>query len=138
MTPSFVLMVHSFPLSVPLPPCFVPSPITINPSTQLPVGLLRKVQIVAQPLPPQDLVNAEAGVAVCQWQEECPSKSDKCQDNHAGNPGRDHARTGESLAGRNVPLGTRNLLLGTLAGRNFRLGCVVVEDKFNKSTCHQR
>lgn len=104
-----------------------------------PDTLLRKVEIVAQPLATQDLVNVEAGVTVGQWQEESPSKRDKSQDYHTSNPCWDHARTGESLASRNMPLGSSNLLLlATLTGRKFGLSCVIVKDEFNKSTCHQR
>lgn len=115
----------------------------LSPSHQIHVytadrdSLLCEVEIVAEPLPAQDLVDAQAGVAVSQRQEECPAEGDESQNNHAGDPGWNHARTCESLTRRHVPLGRHNLLLAVLAGGDAVFGRVVVKDKLNQSTCHE-
>lgn len=100
-------------------------------------SLLCEVKIIAKPFPPQDLVDVQAGVTVCQRQEKGPAEGNKSQNNHARDPGWNHARTCKSLASRHVPLRPRNLFLAVLSGRKFIFGRVVIENKFNKSACHQ-
>lgn len=101
------------------------------------LSLLRKVKVVAKPFAPQDLVDIQARVAICQGQEECPPKGGQSQNNDACDPSWDHAGACESFASRYVPLGPGNLRLSVLARQNVVFGRIVVEDKLKQSTCHQ-
>ncbi len=60
--------------------------------------LFRKVQVVPEPLPPEHLIDREAGVAVRQRQEEVPAGKGEKEDDGAGDPRSHHALARESLA----------------------------------------
>ena len=92
--------------------------------------LLGKVQIVPKPLPPDDLVDGQARVAISQWQEKVPPSSHSSQDGKCGDPNTHHTLPGEAFPSGDVTLGP-SLLFGRL-GRLLGLDGVNGEDELNQ------
>lgn len=97
--------------------------------------LFGKVKIVSEPLPHEDLLNGQAGVAVSQGEEEVPSSGGKGNNGKASHPGTDHALACVPLASSDVLLGTATLLAVTV--NNIFIAAFGVEDELQKSTGHQ-
>lgn len=127
-------MVHTHQYSPPTRP--VPQPKRVVGRLTVQPHLFSKVQVIAKPLPPDDLRHAQTRIAVRQREEEIPAPRNGGQDHHGSNPGRLHALAGEPLAGRQVALLSGRLLargLGGLVG-NLVVGRVSAEDELNQGT----
>jgi len=70
------------------------------------------VKIVAEPLPPEDLVDRETRIPVGKGQEEVPAGKGERKNHESRNPRRHHALAGEPLASSQVTLGGNGLLAG--------------------------
>lgn len=91
------------------------------------------MEVISEPLSPNNFVHRQSGITIGQRQEEVPA-SGSGRENHAtGNPGTNHALTSESLTGRDVPLRTRTV---ARLGRLFLYG-IRVEDELDESTSDQ-
>lgn len=91
------------------------------------------MEVVSEPLSPDNFVYGQSRIAIGQRQEEVPARGSGRENHSTGNPGTKHALTGESLTGRNVSLGTRTVArLGRLLLYRIR-----VEDELDESTCDQ-
>lgn len=84
------------------------------------------MEVVTEPLASQHLVNAEAGVAVREGQEEVPAGGGYHENDTTGDPRRDHALACEPFTSRDVSSGSGSLLLSRsdllvarLLGRGF-------------------
>lgn len=73
--------------------------------------LFGEVQVVAEPLATNDLLDGEARVTVCQRQEEVPAGNGNSQNNTTGDPGGEKALASKTLAGADVPLRSIALLV---------------------------
>lgn len=93
--------------------------------------LFRKVKVVSEPLSPDDLLNGKTRIAVREWQEEVPASSNKGEDEPRSDPRTEQALPNETLARRQVVLGSLWLLaaLGSLIG-NLVLDSILAEDEF--------
>ncbi len=100
--------------------------------------LFREVQVVAEPLPPDDLLDREARVAVRQRQEEVPARGHQDKDDKGGDPRGQHALAGKALASSQVALGRDGLLtgLGSLVG-HLVLDGVLAEDELDQGTRYE-
>lgn len=90
------------------------------------------MQVISQPLPPQNLLDRQTRIAVGQRQEEIPAGGHNSQDHHGGNPRSHQALASKPLAGRDVVLG-RTLLAG-LSGWDLTVGSVCAKNEFDKSS----
>lgn len=108
-----------------------PSPSSNDPSSALfvAIALFRKMQIIAQPLPPKHLLHGETRVPVRQRQEEVPAGRGRDEHDNGRKPETHEALPGEALARRDeVP---------RLRPRLPVLERVVVKDELDQGAGYQ-
>lgn len=98
------------------------------------IPLFGKVKVVAKPLPSEDLLDREAGVAISKRQEKVPASNDKRKNGKTGEPGSEHTLTSEPLASGDMVTGAGGSLL--VLDFDF-LSRLRVEDELQKSTSNE-
>ncbi len=95
------------------------------------------MQVVAEPLPPQNLLDAKAWVAVRERQEKVPAGADEGEDDNGGDPRANQALASEALASRDVAPDWSGLLAILNGLVRLSLGRVGAEDELDNCSRHK-
>lgn len=90
------------------------------------------MKVISKPLSPVNFVDSQAGVTICQRQEEEPAGSRDGENHKTSNPGAGHALASKSLTSCNM-----SLRAGSFAFRGLLICWICVKDEFDKGSRDQ-